>query len=278
MNRFTTNDGLLIAYADQGDGQPVVCLPGLTRNMADFDDLAAIISGTCRIIRMDYRGRGASDHDPDPMNYAVPIEARDVVELLDHLGLAKVTIIGTSRGGLIAMGLAATVPERLAGVVLNDVGPVVDMAGLEAIRQYIGRNPGFDDFDMAAERLSAVNAASFPDVPKERWRNYALRTWTQTASGLVINYDPKLRDAVIATMEAPPVDLWPFFDALAGIPLGLIRGANSDILSAETAGEMRQRRPDMVFGEIANRGHVPFLDEPGAIDVISRVMTDAKRA
>ena len=280
VSRFRTSDGLRLAYHDPGPGSaggpPVLCLPGLTRDMSDFDDMAAVIGGECRLIRMDYRGRGASDHDPDFMNYTLPVEAHDVCELLDHLGLDRVAIIGTSRGGLIAMLLAMVARDRLSGVVLNDVGPELDPAGLAMITTYLGRDPGFASHQEAADALPGLSAPGFGNVAPDQWLRAARRWWRDTPDGLKITYDPRLRDAVLAGMTGPPVDLWPLFDALDGMPLALLRGENSTLLARSTAHEMHRRRPDMIHAEIPDRAHVPFLDEPAAIAAIRALLARIK--
>ncbi|RMH42747.1 MAG: alpha/beta hydrolase [Alphaproteobacteria bacterium] len=265
MGRFRTSDGVTLAFRDEGRGLPVLALAGLTRNAADFDYLAPHL-GDVRLVRLDYRGRGASDH-ADPATYTVPVEARDVLELLDHLSIPKAAIIGTSRGGLIGMFLAATAPERLRGLFLNDVGPVIERAGLERIFDYVGVPPAFRTVEEAARAMPALNPG-FEDVPHSRWVDEVRRRVVETANGLALNYDPRLREAFLAAFEGPPPDLWPLFDALDGLPVGLLRGANSDLLSAEAAAEMRRRRPDMVFAEVPGRGHVPFLDEPESLSAI----------
>lgn len=272
VNRFTTSDGRSLAFRDEGTGPPVLCLAGLTRDMADFDDLAAVIGNDVRLIRMDYRGRGASDHDPDPANYAIPVETRDALELLDHLSVDAVTVIGTSRGGMVAMGMAAMARDRLRGVVLNDVGPELDPAGLEDIRVMIGRNPAFATHEDAASELARINSKSFPGVPVQRWLQLSQRWWRQGPDGLTITYDPRLAEPVLAVMDGPKIDLWPFFDAFKGLPLALLRGANSRLLSVETTAKMRERRPDMIFAEIPDRAHVPFLDEPQSVAAIQALL------
>lgn len=259
---FTTPDGTRIAYSDQGTGTPVLALAGLTRTMADFDDMAPHLP-PCRLIRMDYRGRGASQWT-GAATYTVPQEARDALALLDHLGVARAAVIGTSRGGLIGMLLAALAKDRLLGVMLNDVGPVVERSGLERIFDYVGRNPSARTHAEMAAALPR-HSPGFAHVPAARWLSEAQRHYTQTPVGLAITYDPALRDAFLAAFEGQAPDLWPLFDACAGLPLGLIRGANSDLLSPATAAEMRRRRPDMVFAEVPDRAHIPFLDEPQAI-------------
>lgn len=270
MQHFTANDGLKLAYDVQGEGTPLLCLPGLTRNMEDFDPVVADFAHRAKVIRMDFRGRGASDYG-DPATYSVPQEALDVVGLLDHLGLEKAAILGTSRGGLVAMMLAGTVKDRLSGVILNDIGPDIMPEGLANIMDYIGRLPAQKTLAEVAEALPRFYADSFRDVPPETWAVMAGRLYTEGPDGLALRYDPKLRDAVAPAFapDAPDVDLWPLFDAFDGLPLGLIRGAGSNILSVETTAEMRRRRPDMLFAELPDRGHVPFLDEPPCTQLIS---------
>ncbi len=269
MKRFTTSDGLSLAYRDEGAGLPLVCLAGLTRDGSDFDYLAPHLSGL-RLIRLDARGRGASERAADFHSYSVETEARDTVELLDHLGLEKAAVLGTSRGGLIAMTLAATAHERLMGVCLNDIGPQIATGGMARIADYLGRRPAFAS---RAEMAAAMPALmpGFENVPASRWAEEVERHTRQGERGLDLTYDPKLRDAVLAAAKAaPPADFWPRFDAMAGLALALIRGANSDILSAETADEMQRRRPDMIRAEVPGRGHVPFLDEPESLEAIHR--------
>jgi pimeloyl-ACP methyl ester carboxylesterase len=271
MKYFETSDGLSLGFRDRGEGMPVLCLPGLTRNGTDFDSVEAEHAGRARIIRLDLRGRGESDYDPDFRNYNALVEARDVVELLDHLGLDRVAILGTSRGGLIAMILAGTARDRLAGVLFNDIGPTVSPAGLARIIGYLGIRPAARTLDAYASEMAVAMAGEFPGVGPEKWRDFAARNLCQSAEGLELRYDPKLRDAMLAQMDqggAAP-DLWPLFDQLEGLPLALLRGANSDLLSRETADEMRRRRPDMIFAEVPDRGHIPFLDEAESRAVIT---------
>lgn len=268
MPHFTSSDGLQIYYTDEGEGLPILCLAGLTRTTADFDYVTPHLCGN-RLIKMDYRGRGQSDFDGDWQNYSLPVECRDVIELLDHLALEKVAILGTSRGGLNAMGLAAGAKHRLLGIALNDVGPFIDPVGLDFILHYIGRNPAAKTHAEAAAGM----ARAFPDfegVPESRWMEEAVKHYTATQDGLVITYDPDLRQSVVAASEGPSVDLWPFFDAMAGLPIACIRGANSNLLSAETLAEMQKRRPDMITGLVPGRGHIPFLDEPESVEALHK--------
>lgn len=268
MAHFTTSDGLKLFYTDEGAGLPILCLAGLTRTTADFDYVTPHLSDQ-RLIKLDYRGRGQSEFDPDWKNYSLPVECRDVTELLDHLDLEKVAILGTSRGGLNAMGLAMGAKHRLMGVALNDVGPVIDPKGIDFIKNYIGRNPAAKTHEEAA----AAMAHAFPEfanMPEGRWLEEARKHYTQDTDGLHITYDKHLRDAVLAAGEQMMPDLWPFFDAMIDLPLALIWGLNSNLLTAETVAEMQARRPDMILARVPDRGHIPFLDEAEAVAALHK--------
>jgi len=266
--RFAAPDGTGLHYTDEGTGLPVIALAGLTRNGGDFDFVAPHLSGV-RLIRLDYRGRGRSDW-PGPETYTIPVEAQDVLALMDHLGLGRAAILGTSRGGLIGMTLAALAWDRLLGVCLNDVGPVIAPDGLRFIAQYLGRPAPFRTLaDHAAAR--AAGMPGFTGVPESRWLEEAARMYDEGPDGLTPRYDLRLREAVLPGGAIPEMpDLWPLYDALAGLPMALIRGATSDLLCRETADEMRRRRPDLIFAEVPGRGHVPFLDEPEALRAIRK--------
>lgn len=268
----TSNDGVPLAWEEAGGGTPVIALAGLTRTMRDFDFVAPHLPDI-RLIRMDARGRGLSDRAPWE-TYTLAREADDVIALMDHLGVERAAILGTSRGGLVAMVLAVTHKDRLSGVCLNDIGPVIDRAGLDMIGVHIGRPPGARSLDEAA----AVRRATHPEwtnVPEGRWRAEVERLYVETEDGLANNYDPDLRRAFLAGLETAS-DAWPAFEALSGLPLALIRGAESDLLSVETATAMRHRRPDMHFAEVPGRGHVPWLDEPEALAAIRAWIKDLR--
>ena len=263
-----TSDGLHLHYEDEGAGLAVLCLSGLTRNARDFDFVAPHLAGV-RLIRLDYRGRGQSAWSPDPLTYTVPREAQDVLELLDHLGLERVAILGTSRGGLIAMVLAAMAKHRLMGVALNDIGPELDPGGLDVIRGYLGRHPEAATLDDLAVQRAAAMAAKFPGVPLARWRQEVTHTHVETPEGVRINYDPGLREAVIAAGAKGAPDLWPLFDAMAPLPCAVIHGANSDLLSDATVARMAERMPGLIVAHVPDRAHIPFLDEPEALDALN---------
>ena len=264
MPHFDAPDGTRLYYEDAGDGVPVLCLSGLTRNARDFDYVAPHLDGV-RLIRMDYRGRGLSDH-ADPATYAVPVEAKDAVALLDHLGVDKAAVLGTSRGGLIALILGVIARDRLLGVAFNDVGPVVEPAGLADIMTYLGVVPQAASLEaLAQDKLADPD---FPGVDKTRWRSFLSHNVVEGPEGLRLNYDLKLRDAVAAVFDQPAPDLWPVYDLLADLPCAVIRGANSNLLSEATLQEMARRHPGLITATVPDRGHIPFLDEPQALDAL----------
>ncbi|NIY79994.1 alpha/beta hydrolase [Celeribacter sp. HF31] len=271
VHYFTTSDGLNLAYDVQGTGVPVLCLAGLTRNMDDFEPVVEHFADRAQIIRLDSRGRGASDHDPNVMNYTIPQESADALALLNHLGIDKAAILGTSRGGLIAMARAVTAKARLSGVLLNDIGPEMDPQGLSHIMDYLGRPSAYRSFEDAADKLPKALGAQFPNVSHAQWLTYARRIWAEGGSRLELRYDPGLREAIEAqSVTGALPDLWPLFEAFDGLPLALLRGENSNLLPRSTYEEMQRRRPDMIAAEVKDRGHVPFLDEPESLDVIAR--------
>lgn len=275
MPHYQSFDGLNLYYEDQGAGLPVVCLPGLTRNTHDFDDVAPHLKDV-RLIRLDYRGRGRSDYG-DWHHYTVPVEGRDVLTLLDHLGIDRAAFIGTSRGGLITMMLAALAPDRVIGAALNDIGPELATNGIDRIMGYLGNRPPWKTIDDAVAALPHV-MQGFNNVPESRWRAHAQRSYVETPDGLDIAYDKHLRDAVLEAAATPAPDLWPLFDALKGRPLALIRGANSDLLSPKAVEKMRARHPGMIYANVPDRAHVPYLDEPEALAALGEWLKQCRSA
>jgi pimeloyl-ACP methyl ester carboxylesterase len=266
MQRFRAEDGVTLAFRDEGQGLPLLALAGLTRDGRDFDYLARHLPGGIRLIRLDSRGRGASDW-ADPATYSVAVEARDALALLDHLALPRAAILGTSRGGLLGLVMAATAKHRLSGLALNDVGPVIERDGLLRIGTYVGIDPAVATLAEVADRMPAA-MPGFAHVPPLRWQEETVRHYVQRPDGVGLTYDPALRQSFQAAMAAPFPDLWPLFDACDGLPFALVRGAASDVLSHATVAEMRRRRPDMIFAEVPDRGHAPFLDEPPALQAL----------
>ena len=268
MAVFVAEDGARLHYRDQGRGIPLLALAGLTRDSRDFDYLARHLPDDIRLLRLDSRGRGESDWT-GAESYTVSLEARDALALLDHLGITRAAVLGSSRGGLLALVMAAMAKPRLLGVCLNDVGPVLEHDGLERIGRYIGVTPTVATLAEVAERMPAA-MPGFANVPAQRWREEAVRHYVQQADGVGLPYDPALKTAFDTAMQAPAADAWPLFDACAGLPFALIRGENSDVLSRGTAAEMAVRRPDMLYCEVQDRGHIPFLDEPEALQCLEQ--------
>lgn len=267
---YIADDGARLAYRDEGQGIPVLALAGLTRNGQDFDYLAPHLTNI-RLIRPDYRGRGGSDWTGAD-TYTVMQEAADALTLLDKLGIPKAAVLGTSRGGLIGLYLAATARDRMLGLCMNDIGPVIEAEGLARIGAYIGRNPAASSHEELAARFPDV-MPGFANVPHSRWLAEARTHYIQKNGKLCINYDPALQDAFSASFTQPLPEAWPLFDLCEGLPLALIRGANSDLLSRATAAEMMRRRPDLIFAETPDRAHIPFLDEPEALQAIQSWLT-----
>lgn len=276
MQGFEAEDGARLAYRDDGAGLPLLALAGLTRDGRDFDYLLRRLPPDVRLLRLDSRGRGGSDWT-GPASYTVAQEAKDALALLDHLGIPRAAVIGSSRGGLLGLVIAATAKPRLLGLCLNDVGPVVERDGLLRIGAYVGVAPTVPTLEEVADRMQAA-MPGFDHVPPLRWQEETVRHYVQGAGQVGLTYDPALRQAFDAAMAAPFPDLWPLFEACAGLPLAVIRGAASDVLSAATAAEMRRRRPDLIFAEVPGRGHIPFLDEPEALAAVRHWLARVRAA
>lgn len=270
MKTFRSSDGLTLAYQEHGEGNPVLCLAGLTRSSRDFQCLIDHLPDV-RLIMPDYRGRGCSDWDSSPLNYNPMVEMRDAIELIDHLGIRSVKIIGTSRGGIIAMLMALTAKQRVDGILFNDIGPVIERKGLDRIMQYLGKNPDCENLDDVAAML-ASGSPEFVDVPAEKWRQEAENRYHQVGNKVCIRYDPGLRESFVAALSDSDTNLWQQFNALTSIPLALIRGENSDLLSEQTAKQMLEVCPNQTQTIALQRGHCPFLDEPESLDAIRQFL------
>lgn len=268
---YDSADGLRLFYREYGrdrTGAPVLCLPGLTRNSRDFEDLAAHLSARHRVVAPDLRGRGYSQHDPDWRNYHPGTYVSDVLALLDHLGIDRVVVIGTSLGGLIAMAMALRHRARIAGAVLNDIGPEIAAAGLERIQAYTGRLPPVRSWEEAVAQTREVYAAWWPGLSDEAWLRMARRAYREQENGSpVLDMDPAIGRAV-RELGPQAGDPWQAFDALRGLPVLVLRGEMSDILSGEILGRMQARNPDLVAVTVPRRGHVPLLDEPESLEAI----------
>ena len=275
---FDSFDGRLKLYARLYDGgdPAIVMMHGLTRNSSDFSGLADRLAGKNRVIVPDQRGRGRSQADDDPSNYSPAIYVQDVWSMLDGLGIRQAVLIGTSMGGLMAMIMGATMPERVLGIVLNDVGPIVDEQGLQRIRTYVGRLPAAADWNEAARQCERINGQAFPDYTAADWEAFARRTMRADELGNPVPaYDPEIARGVSETdLTAVPPDLWNLWDTLKPLPVLAIRGGLSDILSADTLRRMGERHPGMRSATIPNRGHAPMLDEPEAIAAVDSFLSE----
>jgi len=273
---FESHDGLRLfsrVYPAPGAAAPVVlCLHGLMRNSRDFEDLAAHLTARYRVIVPDVRGRGFSARDPNFNNYQIPVYLGDLLRLLAGLGAARVAIIGTSMGGLMAMMLAASRPALVAGIVLNDVGPEVDPRGLERIRGYAGKSAPVRDWAGAVAQVRSVYGPAWPGLEDARWHKIAHASYRTDAQGVPqLDADPLISEGLKDTSKAAP-DLWPLWGALAKVPVLAIRGAQSDIVSRATLARMQREKPDLRVLEVANRGHAPLLDEPECVEAIDEFL------
>jgi pimeloyl-ACP methyl ester carboxylesterase len=272
---YASHDGLTLSYRDYpgppaASAAPVLCLPGLTRNARDFEALALLLARTRRVLSPDLRGRGRSDYDPNPANYHPGTYLRDVLALLAVARAPRVLAIGTSLGGLLTLLLAGAQPGALSGAVLNDIGPVVDEAGLARIRGYVGKSGPMRDWQEAAAACRAANGSAFPDFGDADWLAFARRCCAAAPDGGVrFAYDPRIAEPLAGSGAAPPAaDPWALWVPLASVPTLVIRGAHSDILSAATLAEMQRRKPDLRAVTVPGRGHAPLLDEPEALAAI----------
>ena len=280
---WTSDDGLQLHYRDYAgplDRPPVLCLHGLTRNARDFDNLAERLAGDWRVITVDFRGRGQSDYDPDPNRYIPPTYAKDVLQLMNHLSIPEAAFIGTSLGGVVAMIIAAIAPERIAGALLNDVGPQLSAAGIERIRTYVGKPVLFASWDDAAQGFAAKYGDVHPAYGDEEWLAYAKRVARQTDGGIELDYDMAVAKPFMAMDEntASAIDAWPLFRALSGRPVTILRGALTDLLSAEVAERMRQEVPGAELVTVPDVGHPPDFDEPESIAAVDRLLERVLRA
>ncbi|MDO8860263.1 alpha/beta hydrolase [Haliea sp. E1-2-M8] len=264
---YHSTDGLRLYardYAGPGPDAPVaLCMHGLTRNSADFAGLAPHLAQRYRVLVADQRGRGRSDYDPAPANYQPGTYVQDMFALLDSQGVEQALLVGTSMGGLMAMLMAAMQPARVSGIILNDIGPVVDPAGLERIKSYVGKSEPVADWQQAAAQVRAINGDAFPDFTDEDWLAFSRALYREMDGRPVLAYDPAIAQPMAASDDnAVPPDLWPVFESIRALPILVLRGAHSDILASSCVAEMQRRKPDLVSAEIPRRGHAPTLDEP----------------
>ena len=266
---WQSRDGLRLyarVYEGPANAAPtVLCLHGLTRNSRDFEDLAPHLQRHYRVIVPDLRGRGFSARDPHPQNYQPGVYVQDMLALLGLIDAPRVAVVGTSLGGMLAMMLGSSHPARISGIVLNDVGPEIDPVGIERIKQYAGRLPPARTWRVAVAQTVAVYGDAWPGLAPDRWATLTRRGYREDAAGVVeFDADPNIGEALRAA-PAATLDLWPLWSALRNVPALAIRGARSDILSAATFARMKLENPGLQQLEVADRGHVPLLDEPECI-------------
>jgi pimeloyl-ACP methyl ester carboxylesterase len=273
---WTSSDGLRLAARDYagaaGDARlPVICLHGLSRNARDFEDVAPAIAALGRrVLAMDVRGRGRSAWDPDPQHYTAPNYVGDLIGWTAALGIGRAVFVGTSMGGLITMALASVAPELVSGVALNDIGPEIAPQGLARIGGYVGGGEAVAGWTQAAAYARAVNGVAFPAYGEADWLRFARRLFSEKDGRLVLDYDPAIAQAFAAPRGQPAPDLWPLFDALAqGRPLLLVRGALSDLMTAEISQRMQARASHMSVCAVDGVGHAPMLSEPQAATALA---------
>jgi pimeloyl-ACP methyl ester carboxylesterase len=276
-----SNDGLRLHYRDyagRDDRPPIVCMPGLTRNARDFEALAVRLSPEWRVIAIDFRGRGESAYAKDAMTYVPLTYVQDVERLLTDLKIEQFVAFGTSLGGIVTMLLAATGHAKLAGALLNDVGPVIEADGLARIKGYVGKTSSWPTWIHAARWLGEANAAVYPSYGLEDWLRLAKRMYRLTPAGRIVpDYDMNIAEPFRLPGGEAGVDLWPALDALADVPTLIVRGELSDLLGVETAEAMVERLNRATLVTVAGAGHAPTLDEPEAEAAIDILLTQIKR-
>lgn len=277
--RWAASDGLVLYARDYagGDGEarlPVICLHGLTRNSKDFADIAPRIAATGRrVIVPDVRGRGLSARDPDPANYQPKTYARDVLGLMDGLGVGRAIFLGTSMGGLVTMVIAAARSKAVAAAILNDVGPEIAPGGVTRIMGYTGKNPAVRNWDEAADYLRRINGAAHPDFAERDWRAMAERTFRDGPDGPELDYDPMISSALSTPGRMIALVAGLLFRRLARRrPALLLRGELSDVITADISGRMQRAAPSLQVVVVPGVGHAPTLDEPVAVDAIAQFL------
>lgn len=274
---FESQDGLKLYYRDFGAdnaGTPVICLPGLTRNSRDFEDLANHLSDRRRVITCDFRGRGYSEYDENWENYHPLTYVQDTWTLLDHLGIEKIIVVGTSLGGLCATVMAKTQGERVAGVVMNDIGPEINPAGIERIQAYTGRVEPVGSWEEAIAQSQEIYGHWLPGLSDEQWAALARRGYRENENGVPrLDMDANIGEAV-RKIGAQKGDPWALFDSLTDKPVTLLWGVMSDILTKDIIDKMTARKPDLNVVAVPNRGHVPLLDEPECIAAIDAFLEE----
>ncbi len=271
---WQSSDGLQLHYRDYPGAKarpPLICIPGLTRNARDFEDLAQTIAPSRRVICVELRGRGDSDYAKDPQSYTPLHYVADLQALIAHLAIRKYAVAGTSLGGILAMLLAGNAPGNVVAAIINDIGPVIDPVGPARLKLTLGRSLSWPTWIHAARALSEQQALVYPDYDLQDWLNMAKRIYRLTGQGRIVpDHDLKISEA--ANLAADNGDLWPLWMALGDAPTLLVRGGLSDFLSAATAREMVKRRPSTKLVTISRVGHAPTLLEPAALRAVQALL------
>ena len=276
---WNSANGVKLHYRDHDgnrDRPPILCIPGLTRNARDFEPVADRFAGEWRVISIDLRGRGGSAFDPDPANYKPMVYVADILKMLDQLGIADAVFVGTSLGGLCTMALALTDRERIAGALLNDIGPVVDMAGIDRIAGYVGKEARFAGWDEAIAQVAERTVDVYPDYGPAEWDRFVRRMAREDGTDVVFDYDMRIADNFERAATAP--EIWPLYQALDGRPVTILRGELSDLLSAEVAERMATVIDDVELVTVPRVGHAPSFDEPESIAALERLLARVEAA
>lgn len=279
---YGSPDGLRLHYRDYpgpAAGMPALCIPGLTRNCRDFEDLAPRLARTRRVLAVDLRGRGDSDRDPDWKHYQPATYLEDLRCLLDDAGVSRVVVVGTSLGGIMGMVMAACLPGVVAGLVLNDIGPEFGPEGIARVNAYAGTIQPVTRWEDAASQVKAVMAHAMPDFPDHDWVRVARRMYRVQPDGtLVPDLDAGIATALRAGVGSSDVSLWTLFGAVRSLPVAVLRGELSDLLLPDTVRRMQELKPDLITAVVPRRGHVPLLDEPESLAAIDAVVEAADAA
>ncbi|HVF83968.1 MAG TPA: alpha/beta hydrolase [Sphingomicrobium sp.] len=274
---YNSADGLRLHYRDYeggaADQPPIICLPGLTRNARDFEPVAEHVAGEWRVLALDFRGRGLSDSDTDPMRYGPKTYVADVLKLLDQLGIADAVFVGTSLGGLTTMLLAASDDERVAGALINDIGPEVDQRGIERIRTYVGKSAEWSSFDHAGRDFETRMADVYPKWQASDWERFARRTCREENDGVTLDYDMAIAKPFADANDSTQPNLWPLLHGLKNKPVTVLRGANSDLFAVDVADQMigeLGREAELIT--VPDVGHAPSFDEPESIAALDRLL------
>lgn len=284
---WTAPDGLVLSgdawlpetWQDQTTetALPVLCLPGLSRNTRDFQEVANYLKQLGHpVFALDYRGRGKSAWDPDWNNYSLAVEAEDIDAAIEFLGLDRFAVLGTSRGGLHGLAMSYRYgADRMKAVIFNDIGPDVEMTGLKRIAGSLGHNMQHPALADIADKMASALGPQFPGFDDAHWQKLAGQLASRHDGRYVLDYDPQLARQLDNLEDATPMpDLWPLYDRLTDRPVLVLRGEHSDILSEATCQRMLDTHPNATVKTIEGQGHAPVLWEPETHEAIGKFLKD----